>query len=38
MEYQKELSDKYYPILDNRFSGFVVLKDTDGSSEKPDAE
>ena len=29
MKYLKDDSSRYYPILDTRFSGFVVLKDLD---------
>jgi len=31
MQYLKDGSSRYYPILDSRFSGFVVLQDVEGS-------
>ena len=31
MLYLKEDTSKYYPILDNRFSGFVILQDLESS-------
>ncbi len=32
MQYQKDDSSRYYPILDSRFSGFIILKDLEQSS------
>ena len=33
MQYLKDDSSRYYPILDTRFSGFVVLQDLDLSAQ-----
>ena len=33
MQYQKDETSRYYPILDTRFSGFVVLQDLEPSAQ-----
>lgn len=37
MQYLREDTSRYYPILDTRFSGFVVLKDLEPSAAQPEA-
>ena len=38
MQYLRDDGHRYYPILDSRFSGFVVLQDVDSGSSKPEGE
>lgn len=38
MQYLHEDTSRYYPILDTRFSGFVVLKDLDPSAKPAEGE
>ena len=38
MEFLKEDSSRYYPILDSRFSGFVVLSDLKPGQEPAEGE